>query len=47
MSNPTKKAKVLKSGKEITVYRHFLRGTWIDYSDCKTEYKTEEIEILN
>ncbi len=44
MSNNTKKAIVIATGKEIEVYK-LNRGGWADYSDCKTEYKAEELDF--
>lgn len=42
----TKKAKIKRTGNIIIVYL-LKRGTWCDYSDCKTEYSENELEFLN
>jgi len=44
MSNELKTARVKATGKIIEVYRHST-GTWIDYSDCNTEYQKHEVII--
>ena len=40
------KAKVIATNEEIRVYRSVLRPTYIKYPQCKTEYKTKELQIL-
>ena len=41
----TKNATVIKTGKEISVYKHRERGTWINAHDCDTEYKPNELNF--
>jgi len=41
-----RKAKVKSNGKQIEVYQ-LKNGDWCDYSDCKTTYKSSELEFLN
>ena len=38
-------AVVLANQKKIEVYRH-NSGSFIDYSDCNTEYKADQLEII-
>ena len=42
---PTPKATavIVATGKKIDVYKHIKRETWIDSTDCKTEYKADEL----
>lgn len=37
------KAKVKSSNKVVEVYKSALRNTYIDFSDCKTEYTESEL----
>lgn len=39
-------AEIRDTGKRVVVYRH-RTGTYIDYSDCNTEYFQKDIIILN
>lgn len=41
--NRERKATVLSTGKEVTVYKHKERGTWIEFPNCETEYKNNEL----
>ena len=41
-----KKAIVIATGKEIEVYQSIIRGTWIDYADCTTEYSKDKLKFL-
>jgi len=40
-----KKAVLIATGKEITVYKHRERGTWINSADLETEYKPDELRF--
>ncbi len=40
-----KKATVVSTGKKIEVYQSKSKGTWIDYSDCTTEYSKDELRF--
>ena len=42
-----RKAILIKTQEQIQVYRSQKRGTWIDYSDCKTEYQEHELDFIN
>lgn len=47
MSNKEiRKAKVKATGKTIQVYIS-VRGTWIDYFNCTTEYTENELQFLD
>ena len=43
----TFKATVVATGKEVEVYKSSQRETYIDYADCSTEYKKEELKFKN
>ena len=43
--NDLKNAVVKSTGKNVNVYRSKLRDTWIDFEDCKTEYKPKELSF--
>lgn len=45
MKTNLRKAKVIKTGEIITVYK-LKRGTWCNYKDCKTEYQEKELQFL-
>lgn len=45
MANPLIEAIVKKTTKPVQVYRHHS-GSFIDYSDCNTEYKEEDLILL-
>lgn len=45
MAQETLNATVKETGKSIVVYRSKIRDTFIDYSDCKTEYKPSELQF--
>jgi len=45
MAQETKKATIVANGKKVEVYKSSIRGTWIDFSDCKTEYKDNELKF--
>lgn len=45
MKTIEKKATVLSFGKQVTVYRHRERDTWIDSSDLLTEYKPNQLKF--
>ncbi len=45
MEQGTKNATVVANGKKVVVYKSKLRDTWIDFSDCKTEYKPSELRF--
>lgn len=40
-----RKARVKATGKTIEVYS-LNKGDWCDYSDCKTEYKDDELIFI-
>jgi len=40
-------ATLVSNGKEVKVYKSKLRPTWIDCTDCKTEYKQEDLVFKN
>ncbi len=40
-----RKATIIKTGKQVKVYRSRLRDTWIDSNDCETEYKPKELRF--
>lgn len=40
-------ATLILNGKSIKVYKSKLRDTYIDFSDCKTEYKPNELNFKN
>lgn len=40
---PKATAVVVATGKRIEVYQHVKRETWIDSTDCFTEYKADEL----
>ena len=46
MAKSTRKAKVKATGQTVEVYK-LDKGGWCNYADCKTEYKTEELEFIN
>ncbi len=43
MGQSIKKVTIIETGKLIEVYQSKIRGTWVDYSDCITEYKKKEL----
>lgn len=45
MAQETKTATIIANGRKVTVYKSKLRDTWIDFSDCKTEYKDSELRF--
>jgi len=45
MEQGTKKATIVANGKQVVVYKSKLRDTWVDFSDCTTEYKNEELRF--
>lgn len=45
MKYKEKQAKLRASAKLVTVYKSKLRDTWIDSSDCDTEYKPNELNF--
>ena len=40
------KVKLLKSNEIVSVYKSILRESWVDYSDCNTEYSIDDIETM-
>lgn len=44
MANPLLKA-VLKTGKQVTVYKH-RDGGYVDFTNCSTKYQAHEITII-
>jgi hypothetical protein len=45
MAQETKKAIVIASNKEVIVYS-LKKGGYCDFSDCKTEYKENELKLI-
>lgn len=45
MAQELKKAKIKVTNNEIEVYKNKLRGTWVDFADCKTEYYTNQLDF--
>lgn len=45
MENKLIKAVIIETGKRVQVYRSSERGTFIDYSDCSTEYEESQLNI--
>lgn len=45
MANELKNAKIIATGKVVQVYRH-TSGGWVDWSDCKTIYKENEVQLI-
>jgi hypothetical protein len=43
-SNQLLKAKVKATGKDVEVYKA-TEGCFIDFSDCKTKYQANEIQL--
>ena len=41
------KATVRKTNQTVEVYKHKERGTYINFNDCTTEYKKEELININ
>lgn len=41
-----RKVKINATGKEIIVYRHRERNTWVSTVDFDTEYKPDELTFL-
>jgi len=37
----------LKNGNVVEVYQHANRNTFVNAVDCTTEYKKEEVQIVN
>ncbi len=40
-----KTAIIVATGKEVKVYKHRDRGTWVDSSDLETEYKPKQLRF--
>lgn len=45
MSRETKKAKIKATGKEIEVYKHRERDTWVQYPESENEFKSTELDF--
>jgi len=45
MAQETVKATLKSNGKQVEVYRSKLRNTFIDYSNCTTEYQESELSF--
>lgn len=45
MKPKEKKAVIIQTGKEITVYRHKPSGEWVDSADFETSYKAKELRF--
>lgn len=40
-----KTATVIKTNKQVQVYRHFRDDKYIDYADCHTTYNPDELKF--
>ena len=40
-----KKATILSTGVNVSVYRSSREDVWINYADCKTKYKPDELKF--
>lgn len=45
MHQNEKQATLIASGKQVIVYKHKERNTWIDSGDLQTEYQPNELKF--
>lgn len=47
MNGQLRKATINATGEKIEVYPHKTRDTWIDASNCRDEYRPDQLTFLN
>ena len=47
MDQGIKNARIRATGKIVQVYLHHGTGDYVNAQDCKTTYKTQEIELMS
>ena len=41
------KVRIIKTGKEVDVYKHSERNVYVNSNDCATEYDKKDVQIVS